>query len=241
MPLALSLALVLALAAGDAEPPRVVAARHAKLAAVRALFSEQHVAWPAQEILLRVFKKDAVLELWAGDGKSALALVKRYPICAQSGVLGPKTKQGDMQVPEGFYVVDRENPFSAYHLALHVDYPNARDRARGRAAGTKDLGGDIMVHGDCVTIGCIPLQDDPIEEVFLAVHDARAAGGRAAIHIFPARLDDDGLAKLPRDDAELVRFWTDELAPGYRFFEEKRRIPEVTVDKSGRYVLRSRE
>lgn len=227
-------------ASKGAEPARVAAARAAKLAAVQAMFRDRGVPWPARALLLRALKSERVVELWAGDGEAPLVLVKSYPICASSGVLGPKRREGDLQVPEGFYTIDALNPWSSYHLSLHVDYPNRADRARGARDGTKKLGGAIMVHGDCVTIGCIPLEDGPIEEVYLAVHDARARGTPVAIHIFPARLDEAGLTRLVADtkDEELQRFWRDELAPGFRAFEATRRLPRVDVGKAGRYVVR---
>jgi murein L,D-transpeptidase YafK len=100
--------------------------------------------------------------------------------------------------------------------------------------GTKPLGGDIMIHGDCVTIGCIPLTNDGIDEVYLAAVDARAA----LVHVFPRRLDDDGVRALP-DDPALRAFWQ-ELVPIYATFERTHRVPRVDVDaKTGAYVIRS--
>ena len=125
---------------------------------------------------------------WEGfwRGKGPLVLVRSWPVCASSGDLGPKRRQGDLQVPEGIYRLDKLNPVSSYHLSLHVDYPNRADRIAGKREHIGNLGGDIMVHGECVTIGCIPIENDPIEELYLAVLDA---GLRPPIHIFPARLD----------------------------------------------------
>ncbi len=230
--------------AAHAEPERVAAARARKMTAVRAMFDAAHLAYPPKELFLRAFKKEGVVELWGGDGKDPLVLVKSYAVCASSGELGPKHKQGDLQVPEGFYAIDAVNPWSSFHLSLHVDYPNAADRARGRREDTRHLGGAIMVHGDCVTIGCIPLEDDPIEEVYLAVSDFRFAHARprkVPIHIFPERLDDPALAALLASDADddTKRVW-EELAAGYRAFEDTRRVPRVTVDKAGRYVVHPR-
>jgi len=190
-----------------AEPPRVEAARKDKIESVHALFAKAKVAYPPREIFLRSFKKERVVEVWAGNGES-LALIKSYPVCASSGVLGPKRQQGDLQVPEGVYNVDKLNPWSSYHLALHVDYPNAADRHRSKGAGVKDLGGDIMVHGNCVTIGCI----------------------------LPARLDEKSLGAFLASDApaDSKELWT-QLAPIYAAFEATHRIPTVRVTK-GRYV-----
>jgi murein L,D-transpeptidase YafK len=136
------------------------------------------------------------------------------------------------------------NPWSDWHLSMKVSYPNASDRVLGETP----LGGDIMIHGSCVTIGCIPIENGPIEEVYLAVHDtledARARGrakSAVQVHVFPARLDDAGLARLDSaagGDEALLRFWRG-LAPGYRAFEETRRVPIVDVDpRTGVYLVR---
>jgi murein L,D-transpeptidase YafK len=218
------IAFTLALAMSS-EPPRVEAARKSKMAEVHAMFDAAHVAYPPKQILLRAFKKDAVVELWAGD--DSLTLVHEFKICASSGTLGPKVKQGDGQVPEGFYTIDKLNPFSTFHLALHVDYPNKSDRLRNK--DVVDLGGDIMVHGNCVTIGCIPLEDDPIELLYLVVVDA---GGKAPIHIFPAK----DIAKLDVADDATRRLWA-QLDKGKRAFDDTHRIPRITIDANGDYVV----
>ncbi len=215
---------------------RVAEARARSLPKVKALFEKAGVGYPADEVFLRAFKADKELELWAGAKGKPLTLVKRYPICAESGVLGPKRREGDLQVPEGFYFLNHFNPTSNFHLSLGVSYPNEADRILGKKG---KLGGAIYVHGNCVTIGCIPIEDEPIEEVYLAAQDAAAKGrGRVGIHIFPRRLDAAGLLKAEQDaagDAKLVAFWK-ELEPGYRLFEETRRPPRVRVDgKTGRY------
>lgn len=232
-------ALALTLFTLAAEPARVEAARAEKLAIVQAAFAEAGVPYPPREVLLRSFKTEGKLELWAtGRTKDPLVLIKTYDVCASSGELGPKREMGDLQVPEGFYSIDALNAWSTFHLSLHVDYPNAADVARGAKTGVKHLGGQIMVHGNCVTIGCIPIEDEPIKEVYLVMKDARVRGARTPIHIFPRRLDDDGLAALLASDApdDVKQLWR-ELAEGYRAFEQTRRIPRVRVDAKGRYVV----
>jgi murein L,D-transpeptidase YafK len=190
-------------------------------------------------MLLRAFKHDDDFEMWASSKPDEpLSLIGSYPICKKSGVLGPKRRWGDRQVPEGFYHIHRFNAWSGYHMSLRVDYPNASDRVRGKKGA---LGGAIMVHGDCVTIGCIPLQDDPIEEVFIAVLDThRKSRRRVPIHIYPTRLDDDGIDMLREraaGDATRLAFWT-ELVPAYRHFEATKTIPIVAVDPvTGAYTV----
>jgi murein L,D-transpeptidase YafK len=226
---ALGSALLLVSLAAGAED-RVAAARASKSKAIQQLFETAKVAYPPGEILLRAFKEERELELWAGPRGRPLTRIKTYPICAESGTLGPKRQEGDEQIPEGFYAVNRFNPWSNFHLALGLDYPNASDRilgARGR------LGGDIMIHGNCVTVGCIPIQNDPIEEVYLVAVDAQANGqARIPVHIFPVRLDEAGMKSLsarPGVIPPLLAFWRS-LQAGYLLFEKTRRPPLVTVD-----------
>jgi murein L,D-transpeptidase YafK len=215
---------------------RVRAAAEAKRSLLKALFARQGLAYPPKGVFLRVFKQDRELELWGQAADGRYALVKTYAICASSGELGPKRQEGDSQVPEGFYQIWMFNPASAYHLSLGVSYPNASDRIRGVRS---HLGGAIMVHGNCVTIGCVPLTDAMIEEVYVAAMDARA-NGQASIeaHFFPTRLDEAGLKRLA-EKRELLPFWR-ELKPGYDAFEETHRLPKVSVDARGRYVVAPR-
>ena len=150
-----------------------------------------------------------------------------------------EAQQGDLQVPEGFYTIDLFNPTSAYHLSIRVSYPNESDRILGR----RPLGGAIMVHGNCVSIGCIAIEDEPIEELYLMTLDAKRRMGRnVPIHIFPRQLDEKGLAQLEKtagSDAALLAFWRG-LEPGFSLFEQTRRPPRVSVDlKTGAYTVRA--
>ncbi len=219
--------------------PRVRAAQEARGAELRALFSEAKAPFPPRGLLLRAFKEEQELELWAQGAGGAYALVKTFPICASSGSLGPKRREGDLQVPEGFYALDQFNPQSNFHLSLGVSYPNASDRILGVKGR---LGGAIFIHGACVTIGCVPLTDPVIELVYLAAVEARAAGQRdIPIHLFPARLTDVTLRRLAAARAgepETVALWRN-LKEGYDLFEAERRPPRVRVDSQGRYHFAS--
>jgi murein L,D-transpeptidase YafK len=219
---------------------RVKSALTRKGDVVRALFTARKLAWPPSGVLIRIFKEDKALELWGRQRDGAWALVKEYAICASSGALGPKRREGDLQVPEGFYAVNHFNPTSQYHLALGVSYPNTSDRILG---GQGPLGGQIYIHGNCVTIGCVPIEDEFIEEVYLAALEAHAAGqDQVPIHIFPTRLTDEGLARLSKahpDEAELIDFWKN-LKEGYDLFENGHQLPKVVVDPKGRYRFTAR-
>ncbi len=216
---------------------RVAAARSITDTALRSLFRERDIDYPASRIYLRVFKHERVMELWARNADSTYTLIKQYPVCAPSGELGPKVRMGDYQVPEGFYFVDRFNPESDYHLSLGISYPNLADRIRRDALA---LGGDIFVHGGCRTVGCVPIEDDEIREVYWLAVQAMDAGQRVIpIHIFPSRMDPHSIRWLERTfrpDAELRAFWRN-LAEGYAYFEATRRVPWVTVAEDGRYVV----
>lgn len=215
--------------------PRVRDAYAKREVPVRALFRKAGIAYPPQQIFLRAFKKEDLLELWARSDGDTFQKVKDYAICAKSGFLGPKRKEGDRQVPEGFYEISRFNPTSQYHLSLKVSYPNASDTVLGKKGS---LGGDIFIHGDCVTIGCLPLTDDYIEELYVIAVDSAASGEAMPVHLFPTRLDEAGMKLLKANhmrDPALYAFW-ENLKPGYDYFEAKRRLPPIRIDDKGRYV-----
>ncbi len=138
-------------------------------------FVRQDLKWGAP-VFIRIFKASRELEVWIKDG-DRYRLFHTYPVCTWGwGSLGPKLRQGDGQAPEGFYFVTpgRMNPYSRYHLAFNLGYPNAYDRAHGRT------GSALMVHGDCVSIGCYAMTDRGIEEIY-TLADAALRGGAAVL------------------------------------------------------------
>ena len=218
---------------------RVFDARIATRFNIKRAFHERGIRYPAAEIFLRIFKRERSLELWVRpEGQERYELLKTYPICALAGGLGPKRRQGDNQVPEGFYNIDFFNPLSDYHLSLHLDYPNRHDRMAGVEA--INLGGDIYIHGGCASAGCMALTDEGIKELYWVAVEARALGQHwIPVHIFPARLDDrdiEGLERSFRGQPELLRFW-ETLKPAYDFFQTTQRVPAVAVDLAGTYRL----
>ena len=189
------------------------------------------------ELFIRVFKNEKIIEVWLrSKSEKEFKLFKTYDICASSGVLGPKRKQGDGQVPEGFYNVSAFNPYSNYYLSLGVSYPNASDKIIGK----NNLGGDIMIHGNCVTIGCMPLTDPYIKEVYILAVEAKNAGQQnISIHIFPTKLDDKGIQYLTtqyQQNTQLIAFWKN-LKTGYDYFELHRSLCKVSVDAAGKYIF----
>ena len=220
-----------------ADAPRVVAARKSAGQSVTQLFADKGLSYPPHRLFFRVFKAGGELEVWAQpEERAGYMHIKTYPVCARSGVLGPKRRQGDGQVPEGFYRLDRFNPYSSYHLSMRVNYPNASDRILGRG---KALGGDIYIHGDCVTIGCLPMTDRGIDELYLMALDTRDGGHPVDVHIFPDRMDDAGWARLRNiagENTKLLAFWKN-LREGYRWFEVHAKPPRVRVTPKGAYTF----
>lgn len=180
-------------------------------------------------VFIRAFKQEGEMELWV-QGDAGWRLLKTYPICAWSGQLGPKLAQGDRQTPEGVYSVGQRqlNPASSYHLSFNLGYPNAYDRHHRRT------GDYLMVHGDCVSIGCYAMTHAGIEEIYTLVAAALSAGQRqVAVHLFPFRLE---AARLAEQREHLwFEFWS-ELQPIYAAFESKREPPAVKV-VNGHYRL----
>lgn len=97
-------------------------------------------------------------------------MVNAVAITAASGKSGPKLREGDRQVPEGVYKLVGLNPNSSYHLSMKLNYPNEFDRYWANKEGRTNPGSDIFIHGKAVSIGCIAVGDDAIEELFYIVH-----------------------------------------------------------------------
>jgi hypothetical protein len=131
-------------------------------------FRSAGVSFPPDRLQLVAFKRERILEIYAGSGNAPLTLVCRYDIHGASGTEGPKLREGDRQVPEGLYAIELLNPNSKFHLSLRVNYPSAQDllRAGNDGRGGTNLGGDIMIHGGSASAGCLAMGDPAIEEIF---------------------------------------------------------------------------
>lgn len=190
------------------------------------------------DIYLRAFKEEGELELWSRrKGTSGFQLMKSYVICAKSGSIGPKRKQGDKQVPEGFYHISRFNPMSNYHLSLGVNYPNPSDQER---SDSQKPGGDIFIHGNCVTIGCLPMTDEHIEEIYLLCVAAKDRGiGNIPITFFPSRLDPDKYSELMSDplfSEDVKELWSS-LKSAYDYFNTEKKLPPVRFEGDGSHHI----
>jgi murein L,D-transpeptidase YafK len=124
-----------------------------------------------KEIILVAYKEERILQVYSKD-YNRINLIKEYPFTAFSGELGPKLKEGDKQIPEGIYEVEYLNPNSSFYLSIKVSYPNEFDKSKTELTAVSDMGGDIFIHGKSATIGCIPIGDEAIEEVFLLTQKA---------------------------------------------------------------------
>ena len=216
---------------------RVREAHALKDSALRADFREAGLPFPPSRMFLRVFKRDESVEVWVWSG-NRYALFRSYAICARSGGPGPKRRAGDMQIPEGIYRIARFNPTSQFLISMGIDYPNQSDRILG---DRNNLGGDIYIHGNCVSIGCISVADDDIREIYLLAARARSRGQQSIpVHIFPTKMNEKPYAELLEymaDQTELLQFW-ENLKTIHDYFERNRTIPLISVDRSGRYRLR---
>lgn len=186
------------------------------------------------DLYLRAFKKEAVLEVWAKSrNEEPYRLLTTYPFCKNSGILGPKRKEGDRQIPEGFYQISHYNPKSSFHLSLKVNYPNASDLI---LSDPQQPGSDIYIHGDCQTVGCIPLTDQKIEELYFLSVLGKSQNDSIPIHILPFKMNEENFEKNIAHFSQHQTFWK-ALQTGYDFFEKERRIPEVSVDDDGQYLI----
>lgn len=139
-------------------------------------FIDAGIAYPPNELAYVVFKDAKVLEVYAkGHNFNEWKFLHAYPVLKTSGELGPKLKEGDAQVPEGLYEANAFNPNSKYHVALHLNYPNDFDRMMAKKEGRRSLGGDIMIHGNEVSIGCLAMGDQTAEDLFILSALARAS------------------------------------------------------------------
>ena len=174
-------------------------------------------------VFIRIFKEEAILEVWIRTG-TRYEHLKDYIICASSGYLGPKLKEGDRQAPEGFYKVRKHqlNPNSKYHLSFNLGYPNRYDRLHERT------GSFLMVHGNCVSIGCYAMTDKKIEEIYALVEQALKNGQKYVnVHAYPFRMTAENMDLY--EGNIWYDFWTN-LKEGYDYFEVEKLPPKIKVE-----------
>ncbi|MDX8477913.1 murein L,D-transpeptidase family protein [Mesorhizobium sp. VK24D] len=174
-------------------------------------------------ILVRIFKDESELEVWKRDRSGKYALLKTFPMCRWSGKLGPKTKTGDRQAPEGFYNVSAGmlNPNSQYYLSFNLGYPNRLEKALGYT------GEAIMVHGACSSSGCFALTDEGVAEIYTIAREA-LKGGQTAFQVqsLPFHMTPENMARNRSNPN--FEFWTN-IKQGYDYFEVTKREPKVSA------------
>ena len=247
-PLFFVLTFVIAVTAAFAQPsfvdyqktyPRVASAMRGKEDTLKRQFEKAGLSWPAKQMYIRSFKYDSQLEVWVrNSNKEPYKLFKTYKVCALAGGMGPKRMEGDYQVPEGFYYINEFNPRSNYHLSLGINYPNPSDRV---LSDSSRPGGEIYIHGSCLTVGCIPIQNPQIEELYiLAAHAKNNGQDFIPVHIFPVRYNNrksfDYFARTTKGDQDLQRFAI-KIKEVFYYFEEKKKLPLITINKKGDYVV----
>lgn len=217
---------------------RVREAYAEKKQGIKDLLKSKNIEIENLEVYLRAFKYEKKIQLW-GKNKSdqKFKLIKEYKVCRSSGKLGPKRKQGDLQVPEGFYHIDRFNPYSNFHLSLGINYPNTSDKKLGVKG---KLGGDIFIHGSCVTIGCLPITDDQIKELYLFCVEAKNNGQNTIpVNIFPTVMSNknyDSLLQKYKGDTDKTDLWK-ELKLAYDLFNRTKEMPAIRFLSNGRHRI----
>jgi hypothetical protein len=126
------------------------------------------VDFPPERIQLIALKKSRKLELWAYQEKR-WRYIHDYPVFAASGDTGPKLREGDRQVPEGFYRIVELNPNSHFHLSMKLNYPNAFDWTQATREGREQPGSNIFIHGSAWSAGCLAVGNRYVEELFYLV------------------------------------------------------------------------
>jgi len=181
-------------------------------------------------ILIRIFKETKELELWRKNYNNNYVYIKTYDICAFSGDLGPKIKEGDRQSPEGFYTIKsyQMNYNSSQFLSFNTGFPNEYDKFHKRT------GSYLMVHGGCSSSGCYAIKDAPMQELFTAMRDSFKAGQKEVqLHIFPFRMSDWNL--YSHKDSKNLEFWL-QIKAGYDIFNKDKKDLNIKV-LNGKYVI----
>jgi murein L,D-transpeptidase YafK len=216
---------------------RVREAHQEKKAYLDHLFTNKNLNVKELRIYLRAFKTEGILEVWAANAsEKKYRLLTEFRICQSSGSIGPKRKEGDLQVPEGFYKINHFNPQSNFHLSLGIDYPNSSDKV---FSDKKHPGSAIYIHGSCVTIGCLPLTDDKIKELYLIAVEARNSGQtNVPVHLFPMRMTNENMDRIKRGNIQnnTANLW-DDLKKGFDYFEQHRVVPQIKFLANGRHRI----
>ncbi len=216
---------------------RVKSAYNEKEGYLSQLLQEKDINSFDIDIIIVGYKATRELIVWVkGKNKEKYDSLTSYDFCMLSGDLGPKRQLGDCQVPEGFYKISLFNPWSSFELSLKVSYPNKSDIILSTA---KNVGNDIYIHGGCASIGCIPITDDKIKELYLLACFAKESGQYyIPVYLFPTRLNDNNFKKLKKDKDYLknIKFWSN-LKQGYDIFVNNKKELNYSINQNGEYIF----
>ena len=219
--------------------PKVARAVQSKQDTLRKQLTKAGFNWPPEEMYIRSFKYDSQMEVWIrGKGAEEFKLFKTYKVCAMAGTLGPKRMEGDYQVPEGFYYISEFNPRSSFHLSLKLNYPNQSDKILSDSIRP---GGGIYIHGSCITVGCIPITDEQIEELYVLAAAVKNSGQDfIPVHIFPIRYNKEQsveyLARIAKENPAVQHF-AEKLKQAFDYFDKQKQLPVIAINKKGEYLI----
>ncbi|MBK8845428.1 MAG: L,D-transpeptidase family protein [Bacteroidetes bacterium] len=187
--------------------------------------SELNIKESKMEVFIRVLKQEEILEIYVRNkGEVTFKLFEKVDVCASSGTVGYKLKQGDRQTPEGHYRINLFNHQSNFHLSLKINYPNHEDKQRSKGL---NAGGDIFIHGECVTIGCVPLGNEGIELLYMMCVITKNNGQQnIPVHIYPCYMNTDAYSKLKstyKGNKNYINFWN-QLEGSYFQFEKNKTL-----------------
>lgn len=217
------------------EEDRVSHAYQSFLSQIQKEIKEKEITPNSFELHLRAYKAEALLEIWIKNKEQQKwTKLKEYPFCVNSGTAGPKRKEGDLQIPEGFYHIDRFNPKSKFYLSLGLNYPNEADLILG---DPDKPGSDIFIHGGCQSVGCIAITDSSISELYVLASEVNEQGqSKIPVRVFPCRMDGDVLLELEKVLPEHDLLWK-QLKVEDDYFSENKELKSFVVGATGEYTL----
>jgi len=234
----ISLIFIILITACQSDKVKMERVKHAQLLKAEKIkdkFDAQSVDESHFEMYLSIYKLEQMVEVWVRDvnSSSTFKMVSQYPFCKFSGKLGPKRKENDYQIPEGLYYINRFNPKSKFHLSLGLNYPNESDKI----LGDKFPGYDIFIHGGCNTVGCVPITDTEIKELYVIADRARSYGQNdIPVYMFPFKMTDENFSEYSEKFPEHSEFWS-KLKKAYDKLDNVHTFLQYIVDEKGAYKI----
>lgn len=92
------------------------------------------------------------------------------------------------------------NPWRRFHLSFTLGYSSAYERAKGYT------GSALIIHGNCVSVGCYTMTDPRIEQIYTLAAAALKAGQPGyRVHAVPFRMTEEKMEK--HSDSRWRDFW----------------------------------